>query len=96
VQELLEEEAVSLERFRNVQWAMRSTANGDIESWEQAQLAVLMDIRDELQALNRVMQCSNVSRGFRALSGIAAQHDALFRKRVEAAVRKPLKRRDAK
>jgi len=26
---------------------------------EQAQLAVLMDIRDELQKLNRVFQCAN-------------------------------------
>ena len=34
------------------------------KSWA---VAVLMDIRDELQKLNRVMQCPNVQRGFRAM-----------------------------
>lgn len=34
---------------------------------EQARLAVLMDIRDELKALNRVMQCYNVRAGFGAM-----------------------------
>lgn len=36
-------------------------------TWDHAGIEVLMDIRAELQALNRVMQCHNVQRGFRAL-----------------------------
>lgn len=40
---------------------------GQTVTYEQARLAVLMDIRDELKALNRVMQCHNVREGFIAL-----------------------------
>jgi len=36
-------------------------------TWDHVGIEILMDIRAELQALNRVMQCHNVQRGFRAL-----------------------------
>jgi hypothetical protein len=61
-------------------------------TYEQLQLAALMAIRDELQALNRVMQCSNVAKGFRALAKIAARDEKAFKRRVEHAVAKRLKR----
>ena len=43
-------------RYKNFVWIIPSEAN---PSFEGAQLAVLMDIRDELQQLNRLLQCSN-------------------------------------
>jgi len=42
-------------RRRNLNWRIgEGTVTGD-----QARLAVLMDIRDELQKLNRLLSCSN-------------------------------------
>jgi hypothetical protein len=54
-------------RFKNVDWDLSATPSGGIKTWDAVHIAVLMDIRDELQALNRVMQCPNVQRGFRAM-----------------------------
>ena len=45
-------------RFKNTDWNL-PTDNGRIKTWEQAQLAVLMDIRDELQRLNNLLYCQN-------------------------------------
>lgn len=60
--------------------------------WQYVHIQLLMDIRDELQALNRVMQCSNVSRGFRALATIASRDEKAFKRRVKHAVAKRVKR----
>lgn len=60
--------------------------------WQYAQLSVLQDIRHELHRLNSVMQCSNVAKGFRALAKIAARDERAFKRRVEHAVAKRLKR----
>lgn len=60
--------------------------------WSYVHLQLLMDIRDELQALNRIMQCSNVSRGFQALAKIARTDEKVFKRRVEHAVAKRVKR----
>jgi len=46
-------------RHRNANWAITLHSNGQTVSFEGAQLAVLMDIRDELQALNRLLNCHN-------------------------------------
>jgi hypothetical protein len=51
-----------------------------------------MDIREELQRLNRVMLCSNVAQGFRALAKIASRDERAFKRRVENAVAKRVKR----
>lgn len=67
-------------RWKNVDWNLPKGGAGGPESWLVLQTAVLMDIRDELQALNRVMQCPNVIAGFRSLSQInkrMAKFDAL-------------------
>jgi len=42
-------------RFKDVNWELVKLQNGSIQSWEQAQLAVLMDIRDEMKALNKTL-----------------------------------------
>ena len=34
-------------------------ADGKVPTWERVNLAVLMDIRDELQKLNRLLACEN-------------------------------------
>jgi hypothetical protein len=61
-------------------------------TWDHVPLQVLMDIRDELQKLNRVMQCSNVASGFRALTKIARRDEKAFKRRVEDAAAKRVKR----
>jgi hypothetical protein len=68
--------------------------NGYLENtYEHLRLAALMSILDELKKLNNVMQCRNVAKGFRALVDIAKQNDTSFKRRVENATRKRLKRR---
>lgn len=42
-------------RFRDVDWDLtRSAQTGAIESWQQVEIAVLMDIRDALKPLRRL------------------------------------------
>ena len=45
-------------RKKNYSWCIDTTANGNTPK-EDARLAVLMDIRDELQILNCVFRCHN-------------------------------------
>jgi len=45
---------MSDKRRKNVDWDI-----GDDLTWDKVKLAVLMDIRDELQTLNRLLGCSN-------------------------------------
>ncbi len=45
-------------KFVNADWDL-ANADGKIESWERVGIAVLMDIRDELQKLNRLLGCPN-------------------------------------
>lgn len=47
-------------RFRNVDWDIPAGDSGRApKTWEQVQVALLMDIRDELQTLNNVFRCPN-------------------------------------
>lgn len=46
-------------RHRNKDWQLPTSAGGMIESWEAVKIAVLMDIRDELQQLNHTLGCYN-------------------------------------
>lgn len=43
-------------RYKNVNWTL---PDKNIETWDQVQVAVLMDIRDELQRMNSLLSCSN-------------------------------------
>lgn len=47
------------QRRKNVSWSVGNAKDGGVETWEAAGVAVLMDIRDELQALNRLLACPN-------------------------------------
>ena len=43
-------------RMKNAQWEP-ANEQGNVPTWERVNLAVLLDIRDELQALNALLQC---------------------------------------
>lgn len=43
-------------RHKDAQWSL---PEGKVETWEQASVAVLMDIRDELKTLNALLRCPN-------------------------------------
>lgn len=67
--------------------------NGKVpNTYEGLRVAVLVEIREELRKLNTVMQCSNVSAGFRALAKMAARDERAFKRRVDNAVAKRIKR----
>lgn len=65
-------------RHRNVDWNLP-----DSIGWDQVRYALLMDIRDELQALNRIFRCQNFLL-------IPSKLDA-----IERNTRKPKRRRRA-
>ena len=46
-------------RHKNANWNLPEPK---VETWEQASLAVLMDIRDELQSMNAILHCHNFMR----------------------------------
>lgn len=43
-------------RFRNIEWNLAENPDGSV-TIPHCQTAVLMDIRDELQRLNRLLNC---------------------------------------
>lgn len=45
-------------RRKNVEWNI-ADENGGIPTWDRVGIAVLMDIRDELQRLNSLLHCGN-------------------------------------
>lgn len=45
-------------RYKNTNWTI-ANEKGEPYSWESAAVAVLMDIRDELQQLNGLLNCQN-------------------------------------
>jgi len=58
-------------RRKNVNWKV-AEEDGSIPSWERVSIAVLMDIRDELQALNARLGCIETLRIPRYLRRIAS------------------------
>lgn len=58
------------ERKKNKAWIIKQNARGNYAT-ETAQLAVLMDIRAELQSLNRLLNCGNFLKIPRHLRRIA-------------------------
>jgi hypothetical protein len=45
-------------RKKNTNWSIKTNSDGTTPT-DDAHLAVLMDIRDELQQLNRLLHCRN-------------------------------------
>lgn len=54
-----------------------------VMTWEEASVAVLMDIRDELKQLNRIFACPNFQQVPRILKTIRANTTKRKRKRAE-------------
>lgn len=48
-------------RKKDVNWTV-ADEEGAVPSWERVSVAVLMDIRDELKELNRLLRCQNFLR----------------------------------
>jgi len=49
-------------RFKDIDWDLADKATGNIGTWERVQIAVLMDIRDELRIVRQrlhVLECRN-------------------------------------
>ena len=47
-------------RYKNAKWVLPGTDAPDFRlDWESVKAALLMDIRDELQTLNRLLACDN-------------------------------------
>lgn len=74
-------------RRKNVIWSL-PTAPGNFH-WEHVQVAVLMDIRDQLQQLNRQASCFRIPRALDAMYELGVE--ARRRKRLAAAKRKKAK-----
>jgi hypothetical protein len=49
-------------KHKDVDWQLPVTENGALKSWDYIQIAVLMDIRDELKKLNETLGCYRVQR----------------------------------
>ncbi len=62
--------------------------DGVMQQWESRMLAVLMDIRDELKAANRVWGCSNFTRIPSILDTIATDSRRRNRLAQQKAIRK--------
>lgn len=45
-------------QFKNAEWDLADT-DGNVGTWEKVSVAVLMDIRREMQTLNRLLMCPN-------------------------------------
>lgn len=72
-------------RYKNSDWGITETLGGNV-SFEGAQLAVLMDIRDELQIIRRLAECHRIPRALDAMTELGAE--ARRRKRAAAKKRK--------
>ena len=72
-------------RYKNSIWAIYTNADDSVQT-DFAQLAVLMDIRDELQAIRRQVECRNVQAEFIAMRKTASLLNA----------RLPVKKRKAR
>jgi hypothetical protein len=55
-------------RYKNNPWEL---PEGKLQTWEQVNSALLMDIRDELQAIRHLMECPNIQKGFIAMQQVA-------------------------
>ena len=55
------------ERQKDADWLLRKNSDGNF-SWDQVNIAVLMDLRDELKAINRKLDCYRVRSALDAMS----------------------------
>lgn len=77
---------MSDKRKKDVEWKLSDNADGTIPV-SYAQIAVLMDLRDELKKLNRLLSCENFT-SIPALLRMIRENTAKPKRK-----RKPVKRR---
>lgn len=65
-------------RYKNARWTIHNSADGTVPS-SDAHLAVLMDIRDELQSIVSLLRCHRIPK---ALDAIVAMHRQGVKRRV--------------
>lgn len=73
-------------RHKDVDWNLEAgvpTGHGNTHRWESIYVSLLMDIRDELKALNRVIGCRNFREVPTILRGIR-RHIAKPKKKAKA------------
>ena len=58
-------------RFKDIDWDLADD-QGRVGTWERVEIAVLMDIRDELKKLNFLLHCNNFVAIPRKLDRISA------------------------
>jgi hypothetical protein len=58
-------------RHKNVQWNLPAANADHTVGWETIRVSVMMDIRDELQELNKLLGCQNFTNIPRTLRAIA-------------------------
>ena len=75
-------------RFKDTEWDL-PMVGGRIASWDAMTIAALMDIRDELKRLNKLLHCDNFVRIPRQLAPMA---QAARRINATAAKRRKAKR----
>lgn len=73
-----------LERFKNVQWTLPRNRDGSV-TLEVITASLLMDIRDELQQINRRLDCPNIPAALTATIELGAE--ARSRKRARRKLR---------
>jgi hypothetical protein len=54
----------------NADWKLPTTESGALTDWQMVEIAVLMDIRAELRALNEKLSCFRVRRALDDLNRI--------------------------
>ncbi len=59
-----------MRKFKDVEWDLPVGSNGNIATWAAVEIAVLMDIRDELKRLNSLLHCHNFVSIPQTLKGI--------------------------
>ena len=68
-----------MSRFKDQDWNLTKTANGQIGSWDELRAALLMDLRDELKEIRsalaplRHLDCANFLAIPASLQAIARQ-----------------------
>jgi hypothetical protein len=84
----------SRQKNRDIDWQIYRNDDNTYPA-NSVDRAIMLDIREELKKLNAVMQCPNVAAGFRAmqkLNEIARRDEKNFKRRVQRAVNRKLKR----
>ena len=57
-------------RKKNTAWEIGPSNDRGQWTWDQIKVSLLMDLRDDLQELNRLLRCGNVAKMFRDLTAI--------------------------